>query len=251
MKRYSLLLLALVASMALFGCSGDDGAQGVAGTNGKDGSPQPIKVLFMVVDTPISSGESRARDFNAAADLPPGSEVQVRAGTSTPTLADLTPYDAVFVSLDNTPQAPDTMGNVLADYVDQGGKLVIAHGAFISPTFAITGRIMTTGYSPMMPAPSAGDGADKTINPATVTFPIHPVLLGVDTAAYTRPGLTTLSEPVLDTGVEVIAEFNGGLVAFAVNAAHTIVALNDYPNQGRRDIHKVAGNALLWLTGSM
>ena len=245
MKRYTLLALALVVSMSLFACSGDDGTEGVAGVNGKDGSLQPVMVLVLALDA--GGAEAIALDFSAGSGLPPGSEIDLMAGTSTPALSDLTPYDAVFVYADNTVAAPDTVGDVLADYVDAGGSLVICQAALVEG-FEITGRIMTAGYSPLTPTAAAGDGTDKTLDAAALTFPLHPMLVGVDTAVYLRPGIAGYSIPDVAVDAEIIAMFNGGLVAFAVNDAGSIVAINDFPNPGRRDIHKAVGNAIIWLT---
>lgn len=245
MKRYSLLTLALLVSVAFFGCSGDDGSEGVSGVNGKDGSPQPINVLVLAMDN--SGASVIAFDFAAASGLPPGSEVDLIDGVATPALSDLTPYDAIFVYTDNAPAAPDTLGDTLADYVDQGGVLVICQAALVTG-FDIAGRIMTAGYSPLTPTASAGDGAAKSIDLGSITFPLHPVLVGVDLAAYTRPGISGYSIPDVAVDAEVIANFNGGLVAFAVNDANSVFALNDFPDAGGTHIHKVIGNAMIWLT---
>jgi len=236
--------------MSLFACSGDDGTSGIAGVKGKDGSPQPISALVLAFD---SAGNAQAvtLDLNATGALPAGSVLDFQGSTATPLLSDLTPYDAVMVYTNNAPAAGDTVGDVLADYVDGGGKLVICQASFVTPTFQISGRIMTTGYSPMMPAAGAGDGAVKTLDANTLTFPLHPVFSGVDVAAYSRPGNSGYSIPTLDTGAEVLAQFNGALDAIAVNAAGNIVSMNDFPAVGRDQMLRCAGNAMLWLTGSI
>jgi uncharacterized protein (TIGR03382 family) len=75
------------------------------------------------------------------------------AGAETPTLAELQQYFAVLVY--NQPGAnfdnPMAFGDVLADYVDSGGGVVIAGGAL--DTFsgaAIGGRMRTPGYLPFL-----------------------------------------------------------------------------------------------------
>jgi MYXO-CTERM domain-containing protein len=68
---------------------------------------------------------------------------------STPTLAQLAAYQAVLVFSDTVPfRDADALGDVLADYVDAGGGVVIAGRSFI-PGFAIGGRFVTDGYSPL------------------------------------------------------------------------------------------------------
>ena len=250
MKRYTLLAFALVLSMSLFACSGDDGTEGVAGVNGKDGTPQAIKALVLAFDN-SPNAQAITLALNATGALPAGSELDFLADTGIPLLSDLTPYDAVIVYVNNSPAVPDTTGDVLADYVDGGGKLVLCQAAFVEGGFAITGRIMTTGYSPMMPTAGAGDGTDKTLDPSTLTFPLHPIFSGVDVAAYTRPGNTGYSIPAIDTDAVVLAQFNGALEAIAVNAAATIVSLNDFPDATRVQMLTCVANAMLWLTGSI
>lgn len=75
-------------------------------------------------------------------------QVAVDVSGTTPTLANLAPYDAVLVYNDGRPFAdPDALGDVLADYVDTGGGVVIAGGALMAPT-AIGGRFAAENYSP-------------------------------------------------------------------------------------------------------
>src|SRR5262249_22039984 len=53
--------------------------------------------------------------------------------TGTPTLAQLQQYDAVLNFTNYPPTNPSALGNVLADYVDGGGGLVLATFSFSSP----------------------------------------------------------------------------------------------------------------------
>ncbi len=78
--------------------------------------------------------------------------------TVTPTLADLMDYAAVFTWV-NYPYADNiAMGNVLADYVDNGGRVIL--GQWCQPTAGnyLAGRIMTDeGYNPVSATSSAAD----------------------------------------------------------------------------------------------
>lgn len=71
------------------------------------------------------------------------------ASDGTPSLALLQSYDAVFVWANQAFADRDAYGNVLADYVDAGGRVVL--GAFTTYTsgFSLGGRIMLSGYSPV------------------------------------------------------------------------------------------------------
>ncbi len=73
-------------------------------------------------------------------------------GAATPTLQDLEQYDAVAVWNDCGFQEPQALGDVLADYVDGGGHVVVA--AFAGAD-SIRGRFSTEGYSAVV---SSGGG---------------------------------------------------------------------------------------------
>jgi hypothetical protein len=79
---------------------------------------------------------------------------------STPTLPQLNNYDVVLAYSNFSPFDPLALGNVLADYVDAGGDVVLATYAWTNP-FDIEGRIMKKGYSPftdrpIVPVPDSG-----------------------------------------------------------------------------------------------
>lgn len=85
--------------------------------------------------------------------VPKVSEVAIRGGrTRTPALAELLPFDLVVVSAYGSWADPDSAGNLLADYVDQGGAVVLMHRALdTTPGFgmALGGRIINPEYSPV------------------------------------------------------------------------------------------------------
>jgi hypothetical protein len=69
---------------------------------------------------------------------------------STPTLAQLGQYDCVVTCVFAPYADPVAMGDVLADYVDQGGRVIL--GQFCAPqglAHSLEGRIMTLGYCPV------------------------------------------------------------------------------------------------------
>ncbi len=83
------------------------------------------------------------------------------AQAATPTLAELQQYDCVFTWANSSYADMTAMGDVLADYVDAGGVVVL--GAFVTYTNGnyLSGRIMTPAYSPVV-AP-AGDNLFTTL----------------------------------------------------------------------------------------
>jgi len=72
----------------------------------------------------------------------------INIGNTTPTLAKLQTYDCVLAYTNTTPANATALGNVLADYVDSGGQLVLSTFS-VSRDWAISGKIMTPGYSPL------------------------------------------------------------------------------------------------------
>jgi hypothetical protein len=95
--------------------------------------------------------------------------------TDTPTLDELIPYDALFVWGSGTWDGT-AFGNVLADYVELGGGVVIAvFGQRDSPLVGVTGRMLTEGYLAYTPA--GYDFADVRLG--EVIDPGHPIMAGV------------------------------------------------------------------------
>ncbi|MDR6120082.1 hypothetical protein QE370_003266 [Aeromicrobium sp. SORGH_AS981] len=76
-------------------------------------------------------------------------------GAGTPTLQDLQQYDAVMVWNDCNFQDPRALGDVLADYVDGGGHVVVA--AFAGAD-SIAGRFSTEDYSAVVSSGGGGGG---------------------------------------------------------------------------------------------
>jgi len=78
----------------------------------------------------------------------------INACGTTPSLSDLSTFGAVMVWSNFPFSQPDTLGNVLADFVDQGGGVALATYSF-SQSWRIGGRILTAGYSPFTVSPTA------------------------------------------------------------------------------------------------
>jgi hypothetical protein len=151
----------------------------------------------------------------------------VRSGT--PTAAQLKAYRAVLVFSDDPGFAdPTTLGNLLADYVDNGGGVVIAPFATAQPGLVITGRFATGNYSPVLFA-SQNQNTHLTIG--TREVPTHPLLQGVGTfdggssSFYTtgtrRPGAIAVAD--WSNGQPLVTEWP------APTTRHPVVALNFFP----------------------
>ncbi len=109
---------------------------------------------------------------DAQADLVPTGKFGLLADFDvqnfTPTLAMISTYDAVLAYTNNPPFDATALGDLLADYVDAGGHVVLANYSFVNPPNYIGGRIMTAGYSPLLNSGSFGPlgGQVVPVNPA-------------------------------------------------------------------------------------
>ncbi len=224
MKRFLSLLLVVGLMSPLFsGCSGEDGAAGPAGPAG---SPQPIKVLFAGADAGGEAGlKSSVAGAFACGGFPLGTVINyLSMSSSTPELTFLRAYDVVVAYSNGTFDDGEAVGDVLADYVDAGGKLVILQYA-LTTTWAINGRIMTAGYSPLRPAAIASISGNRSISYNSLTFPLHPIFNGTDVTNLVFFANSNTSNPALDATATLIALDDKGANAIAINATGTVMAL--------------------------
>jgi hypothetical protein len=134
---------------------------------------------------------------------------------STPTLGDLTQFDAVLVWSNTTFQNADNLGNVLADYVDNGGGVVVAVFATSTTTVgrSLGGRFRAGGYE-IIPTQSGNTGGTASLG--AILVPDHPTVAGVTQLL----GGTTASRPTTTSltshGVK-IAEWSDGKTLIAVS----------------------------------
>ncbi len=176
--------------------------------------------------------------------------------TDTPLLADLIPYDAILVWSKNAFHDQTALGDVLTEYVDQGGGLVIAPYAFTreieGDQVHLSGNILREGYSPFLPiTPLLTSGR---LASQTVTYPAHPYFVNVnlDNVIYTVDA--DYSEPTLNTPGDILHArdtFNLNLVA--ENAMGNIGGVNIYPGYllegALMDTRVLVANMLLTVSG--
>jgi hypothetical protein len=174
-------------------------------------------------------------------------------GVSAPSLANLMAYDVVLVG-NRTPWSESAasavaVGNVLADYIDAGGKVIdtnFIHDYFVSTyTWYLEGDYIDLNYGPFTQS-TAENGGPNTLN---VVDSSHPVMSGV----------TAITENILvvnvglQPGASLLATWSCGYNAIAVSADEQVVGINmtvygDADNTGNAGV--LIHNSVVWLHGT-
>ncbi len=244
--RYKLSVVLLLTSFTII-------ATGLPGCGGRGSSPQPLPLRVLVVHAvPNPAYETdiitKLVAFGIFATVD-----GFDAGSATPSLVTLQGYDVALVVKDSNFDDIPALGNVLADFVDGGGGVVVTHFTFEGGE--LTGRFLTDNYFAIDP------GFDDSGGPFGMTPLIpHPILTGVTTfsggtSSY-RPENATVA-----AGATVVAEWADGnntpLIVVRVVNGHRRCDLGFYPptdDTGRAnfvdsttDALRIVANALLWV----
>ncbi len=159
------------------------------------------------------------------------------AALRTPDLAALKPYASVMTVFSYTRALdPERLGNVLADYVDQGGGVVLTLPSLLRGA-EVRGRFLAEGYSPL----NLGFGSIERISLGTFDA-THPIMAGVrslqgDEIAFTSPA----------AGATLVASWNPPQPLVATKGH--VVAVNLFaspPGYSYGDVPRLLANALLW-----
>lgn len=162
------------------------------------------------------------------------------ATTGTPTLAQLSSYDAVFAWTNFIPADGVALGNVLADYVDAGGGLLLNTYSYSNP-WSIGGRMQTNGYSPLVNNSTNGDPG--SILNALV---MDAIFDGVNLANVIDFTNGNYALPGLDVGATLLADNGAGINMIARNAMGNIIGMNIFPGLNTNaDAARLYANALL------
>jgi MYXO-CTERM domain-containing protein len=139
-----------------------------------------------------------------------------------PSLQMLQQYCSVLVMTDAGPPDPGALGDVLADFVDGGGGVVVSTFAL---DFGIDGRFRSQNYLPM-DAQGQLQGSPQTLG--TIYDASHPILNGVGSFNGGTSSYRNANGPVNGT---VVADWSDGthLIIDNQNFAGGIVGLNFYP----------------------
>jgi hypothetical protein len=162
---------------------------------------------------------------------------EINACGTPPTLATLSAFGAVLVWSNEPFSQPDVLGNVLADYVDQGGGVVLATYSF-STSWHVTGRITTPGYSPFTvdSSPTTPSGVLDLGHSNTS----HPIMQGVTATSYFVN--LNYTNPPLTAGSVLIAVDTAGNNVVAINPTNRVVGISIFPGFG--DMGLLFANAI-------
>jgi len=180
--------------------------------------------------------------------------IPVTTGNPVPSLAQLRAYQSVLVYSDS-PGFNDNvgMGNVLADYLDQGGGLALATFAYYSSGgLSIQGRLVSGGYLPFTTAGQTSSAGLTLVK----DVPSHPLLDAVNafnggTSSFQNSSISTTA------GTTLVAHWSNGqplVGAKDIGAGH-FAGLNFFPpsSDSRSDFWvsstdgaRLMADALLW-----
>jgi hypothetical protein len=168
-----------------------------------------------------------------------GSVTSWDARASTPTLTDLSIYDVVITWNNYQYVDPVALGNVLADYVDNGGKVIESVFVWYSAT-ELGGRFRSGGYEPFV---STGAGNHFAFANLGTRDAVHPIMAGVTAASDRYRDYTNLA-----SGAYLVASWTDGEEFVATKG--NVVAINSFLGDGYQwtgDVGKIVHNSIVYL----
>ncbi|CAD6491521.1 MAG: Peptidase family C25 [Candidatus Argoarchaeum ethanivorans] len=199
-------------------------------------SSEPIDVLLVAADysDAIRSILLAFDDINTVD--------QFDAEYATPTLSELQEYDAVIVWPNYPFYDSVALGDVLADYTDSGGRVILSGFCWAPPPWALEGRITEPEYSPFT---GLGDNhwcyADLGWYDQT-----HPIMDSVSSASDYARDYVTLNDA---DGAELVAEWDDVELFVGVQRSGSVIGMTSYIGDGywwTGDIPILLHNALIW-----
>jgi len=120
-----------------------------------------------------------------------------------PTLEEISAFETILIWSNYSFSQAGALGNVLADYVDNGGGLVASMFS-MAGGWNISGRFYTEGYFLM----TVG-GYGTTTNTVTILENEHPIFNGVE-GLYNPGGSYSLTNTTLLEGATLLASYDSG-----------------------------------------
>ena len=203
------------------------------------GAPAGVNVLIVAADD-ASYLTAWQASLSAFPDIGAVDTYDARYGT--PTLEDLSDYNAVLVWSNYSFLSATALGDVLADYVDSGGGVVLATFVWYGATsWDLEGRLVDDGYSPFV---WAGSSLYSTANLGWYDS-TNPVMAGVTSiSGYYRDYVS------LATGATLIAQWDDGNLFVAEKGS--VVGVTLYPGYSwSGDVTRLFHNALVRVAGEI
>ncbi|MEE2708206.1 MAG: S8 family serine peptidase, partial [Gemmatimonadota bacterium] len=164
--------------------------------------------------------------------------------TGVPPLDTLKLYDVVLTWSFYPYKDAEDMGDVLADYVDQGGSVIMFPFSFYTDTFSLKGRIKEAAYSPF-----GGGGGGHW----------YPADLGThDDSHPFMEEITSVRDPYRDkdltqnSGSTLVASWSDDELLAGVNGSGNVAVLNTYPGdsyQWEGDVGRLIRNTVVYVAG--
>jgi hypothetical protein len=201
--------------------------------------------LLLVADTATVTGALRTSLLNTG--LLGNVDIHPHATTlPTPTLAQLMQYDAVLTYTNQSYADGAAMGDVLADYVDSGGGVVVAVYAVSTTTAnrSLRGRWETGGYD-IIPARSGNTTTATSLG--TVHLPSHALWNGMTGFSGSTNYARSTTVDAAPHAVRVADWATGGVLAATSTVWPNRVDLNFYPSPWHTttDGARLLANALI------
>lgn len=215
-------------------------------------SPRKLATVSNVL---ILSPDNNVTDLEAILDGYDDIEADIYPKASLPaiTLADLEGYDIVVTSnntqwLGSAGVEPEVIGDLLADYVDDGGKVIVNQFAYSYDAWKLEGRFIDEQYGPFVPSTT---DAEVVVELGDILAPGHPLLEGVTELEYSG----YVQNVTLAPGAVAVAAWDNDELFLAANS--DVVALNLLPSLGNGgplqwtgDLATIYENAVHYLAGA-
>jgi len=176
------------------------------------------KLLIVLADPPSSAPVTQ---MTASGKFSTVDTFDVRSAT--PTLAQLLAYDVILAYTDYIPANPSGLGDVLADAVD-AGRLVTVATYGLSLPWAITGRIQTAAYSPLV------IGTTGAVSGSLIAVvPTDPIFTGIALGSVTYSHNGNFAHATLASGATLLATDGAGINMIARSSSGRVIGLNLWP----------------------
>jgi hypothetical protein len=178
----------------------------------------------------------------------------MKVQNETPTLADISPYDVVLVYTSGSLDDQTALGDVLADYIDGGGKVVTGMYVYRATTQAITGRFVDSPYMPAIPSNTAGTWGNFDVS--SISSPPHPIFYGIGVADFPFWFNANYVVPGVQAWGTVLATDTNGNPMVIINDDETVISVVMYPwyqfdPAGSDGARILIRNALAYLAGKL